>query len=202
MLKGVKVFATLLAGMFLGALILFGIYTKNLIQPVAKTDSTILLQNLKKVCKLVTVEGNVSNILDHKDYVGFDFYPLRKKAILKVDAKVSAGYDLEQLSFEIDEQKSLISIKNFPEAEILSVDMDVKYYDISESFFNSFSEEELNDLNVMAKDLITLNAYNSELMKTAETKAMEVLDIIRIIVETSGWNIVYEKEVAVPVHKH
>lgn len=190
----------LLVGAALGVLVIYSIYQNQLTKRVSKTDATLLLKNIEKVCKLVTVEGNVSNILDHHDYIGFDLYPLRKKAILKVDAKVSAGYDLEKLSFKIDESANLITIKNFPRAEILSIDMDVQYYDVSESIFNSFSEKELTDLNTNAKELIRLKAYNSQLMQEAETKALEVLDIIRLIAEAAGWTVMYERELDVEFH--
>jgi len=195
-----KNIALLLFGGLLGVLFIYGVYMNRFTKTVSKTDASLLLQNIEKVCKLVTVEGNVSNILDHQDYIGFDFYPLRKKAILKVDAKVSAGYDLEKLSFNIDESDNLITIKNFPQAEILSIDMDVQYYDVSESIFNSFSEKELTDLNSNAKELIRLKAYNSQLMQEAESKALEVLDIIRLIAEAAGWTVMYEKELDVEFH--
>ncbi len=190
----------LFVGMAIAIALLSGYSYYNLTKTVAKSDATLLLQSIEKVCKLVTVEGNVSNILDHEDYIGFDIYPLRKKAILKVDAKVSAGYDLEKLSFNIDEATNLITINNFPKAEILSIDMDVQYYDISESIFNSFNEKELTGLNTTAKDLIRLKAYNSQLMQQAESKAMEVLDIVRIIAEAAGWTVVYQKEFDVEFH--
>lgn len=192
--------ALLLIGIAIGVSALLGFYQFKLTQTVSKQDATLLLQNIEQVCKLVTVEGNVSNILDHTDYVGFDIYPFRKKAILKVDAKVSAGYDLEKLAFSIDETSQLITIKNFPKAEILAIDMDVQYYDLSESIFNSFDEKELTDLNATAKDLIRLKAYNSQLMNEAETKALEVLDIIRLIAEAAGWTVVYQKEFDVEFH--
>lgn len=195
-----KKIVLLLIGIAIGVTLLLGFYRYQLTKTVSKQDATLLLQNIERVCKLVTVEGNVSNILDHTDYVGFDVYPFRKKAILKVDAKVSAGYDLEKLAFNIDESTRLITIKNFPQAEILAIDTDVQYYDLSESIFNSFDEKELTDLNATAKDLVRLKAYNSQLMQEAESKAMEVLDIIRLIAEAAGWTVVYEKEFDVEFH--
>jgi len=195
-----KKVAWVLVGIAIGVFSLLGIYRYHLTKTIAKTDATLLLQSFEKVCKLVTVEGNVSNILDHKDYIGFDVYPFRKKAILKVDAKVSAGYDLEKLSFTINEATNLITIKNFPKAEILSIDTDIQYYDVSESIFNSFDEKELTELNATAKDLIRLKAYNSQLMQEAESKAMEILDIIRLLAEAAGWSVVYQKDFDVEFH--
>ena len=80
-----KQIVLLLLGIAIGVSLLLGFYKYKLTKTVSKEDATLLLQNIEKVCKLVTVEGNVSNILDHTDYVGFDVYPFRKKAILKVE---------------------------------------------------------------------------------------------------------------------
>jgi len=194
-MKSIKQLFLLLLGITIGIAGVLALHYYQLYKKSEQTNSTLLLQNMQKVCKLVTVEGHVSNILDHQDYIGFDLYPFQKKAIVKVDAKVSAGYDLEKLEFQIDEASRLITIKDFPTAEILSIDTDIQYYDVSESIFNSFSEKELTELNSNAKELIRLKAYNSQLMQEAEAKAMEVLDIIRLIAEAAGWQVVYQKEI-------
>jgi len=187
-------FLILLLGIVIGAISLYFInqyfFKKNTI-----TNSEILLENIKKVCKLTTVEGEFTDILDHKEYLRFDFYPFQKKAILKIKANVSAGYDLEKLSFEINDATRKITVSEFPDAEILSVDMDVQYFNISEGIFNSFSEEELTELNVMAKDLITLKAYNSILLNDAEAKAFDLLESLRLMAESFGWQLVFEREI-------
>ncbi|MBK9982670.1 MAG: DUF4230 domain-containing protein [Saprospiraceae bacterium] len=45
-------------------------------------------------------------------------------------------------------------ISGMPPAEILSVDHDLDYYDLSEGFFNSFSTEDYNKINADAKDFV------------------------------------------------
>lgn len=192
----VNSFLVLILGILLGALSLYFI-NQQFFLTKSTTNSEVLLENIKKVCKLTTVEGEFTDILDHKEYVRFDFYPFQKKAILKVKAKVAAGYNLEQLNFEIDESTHQIVVSQFPEAEILSVDTDIQYFDISEGIFNSFTEEELTELNVMAKDLITLKAYNSILLKDAEVKAFELLESLRLIAESFDWQLVFEREIPI-----
>lgn len=192
-------FLTLVLGILLGAISLYFI-NQYFIKKSAVTNSEVLLENIKKVCKLTTVEGEFTDILDHKEYVRFDFYPFQKKAILKVKAKVAAGYNLEQLNFEINDATRQIVVSEFPKTEILSVDMDVQYFDISEGIFNSFTEEELTNLNAMAKDLITLKAYNSILLKDAEAKALDLLESLRLMAESFGWQLVFEREIAIDNH--
>jgi len=189
-------FLVLILGFLIGAISLYFFYPK-FFKSKSTTNSEILLENIKKVCKLTTVEGAFTDILDHKEYVGFDFYPFQKKAILKVKANVSAGYNLEQLHFEINDATRQIVVSKFPEAEILSVDTDIQYFDISEGIFNSFTAEELTELNEMAKDLITLKAYNSILLKDAEVKAFELLESLRLIAESFSWQLVFEREIPI-----
>lgn len=190
----VKSILIFIIGMAIGASILYWFYMSVLPKHHNTTNSETLLKNIQNVCKMVTVEGDFTNLIDHKDFIGIDWPILRKKAILKVNAKVSAGYDLEQLQFSLSEKERTMRIKNFPKASIISVEPDIKYYDLQQGFFNSFSEEELTELNKMAKDIITLKAYNSELMQQAENQGLEILNMIRLMAETAGWSVIYEQE--------
>lgn len=192
-------FLVFILGILLGAISLY-FANQLLFSSKTTTNSKILLENIKKVCKLSTVEGEFTDILDHKEYVRFDFYPFQKKAILKVKATIAAGYNLEQLHFEANNATQQIVISKFPDAEILSVDMDIQYFDISEGIFNSFTEEELTELNMMAKDLITLKAYNSILLKDAEEKAFELLQSLRLMAESFGWQLIFEREISIDSH--
>jgi len=192
-------FFILILGFLLGVVSLYFV-NQRFFSRSSTTNSEILLENIRKVCKLTTVEGEFTDILDHKEYLKFDFYPFQKKAILKIKAKVAAGYNLEALHFEINNANRQIVISQFPSAEILSVDMDVQYFDISEGIFNSFTEEELTELNAMAKDLITLKAYNSILLQDAEAMAFEQLENLRLMAESFGWQLVFEQEIPINMH--
>jgi len=190
-IKSVLIF---IVGMLLGAAILYWMYLSIIPKHHTQSNSETLLKNIQNVCKMVTVEGDFTNLIDHKDFIGIDWPILRKKAILKVNAKVSAGFDLEQLQFSLSDKEKTMRIKNFPKASIISVEPDIQYYDLQQGFFNAFSEEELTELNKMAKDIVTLKAYNSELMQQAENQGLEILNMIRLMAETAGWKVVYEQE--------
>ena len=110
----------------------------NMFQKHQEESATVMLNKIEKVVKLVAVEGNISEIYDYKDYYSFDIAPFRKKALVRVNAKVSAGYNFEKMEVIIDEEARIITIINFPDAEILSIDHDLDYYDISQGTFNRF----------------------------------------------------------------
>lgn len=159
-------------------------------------EAQVLLSRIEKVSKLVTVDGYFSEVYDYKDYYGYDWKIFRKKALIRVKAKVSVGYDLENISVEVDESSRTISIGGLPEPTILSIDHDLDYYDLSEGTFNSFSTADLTKLQDQAKNYIAAKAENSDLIDQAEERGQEILQSIAWMVESHGWTlIVHEKEI-------
>jgi len=160
-------------------------------QPKASVDSTVVLEKLKKVLKLVTVEGNYSELMEYEDYKLLDIWGLRKKAIIKVNGKVLVGFDLEKVEVDVDEKARVIRIKRLPAPQILAVDTDLSYYDIEEGVFNSFSEEELTALGTKAKHLIRTKAAENKLIEEANASLIDNLDIITLTAKAQGWEIRY-----------
>ncbi len=158
-------------------------------EKVVEADGTVLLEKVQRVAKMITVEGYFSELYDHKEHYWYDISPLRKKALLKVAAKVSIGYDLQKMEFEVDPIQRTLLIKYFPDPEVLSIDTDVSYYDLQEGLFNQFDEKDLTSINAKAKDLIRQKANNSDLMLQAEDQANEIRDLIKFIAEESGWTV-------------
>jgi hypothetical protein len=154
-------------------------------------NSKVLLEKIQKVYKMIVVEGEFADILDRKEYYGWDLPGLRKRAIVKVKGKVSVGYNLENLRIDLDSTNRTMRIVNLPEPEILAIDTDVNYYDIENGVFNSFSPQELSQLHAAAKDTIRANALRSQMMQTARQQATEMLGLITQIATESGWKVEY-----------
>ena len=160
-------------------------------------QSSVLLEKVKTVAKLVSVEGYFSEIYTYKN----DWEPIpnpifsptfRKQAITIVKAKVSIGYDLEKMTFEADHANKVLRIGNIPDPEIISLDHDIEYYDIQESTFNSFTKKEMNQLNASAKEFIRKKALESDLLLQAEEQGNQMIEIIKFMVEESGWTVEYD----------
>jgi hypothetical protein len=152
-------------------------------------QNSVLLEKVKQVAKLITVEGYFSEIYDYKDYYGYDWRIFRKKALIRVKAKVSVGYDLGQMKYTSHPDQKKIIISALPMPNIIAIDHDLDYYDISEGTFNTFSKEDYNHLNAQAKSYIEKVALESGLLKQAEKQGMEFLLTIRFLVEGSGWTL-------------
>lgn len=158
----------------------------------SKVDSTIVVQRIQKVLKLVTVEGNFSELMSYKDFDYVDFPGFRKDALVRVNAKVSVGYNLENLKITTNEKDKTIVIQQMPKPEILSIDTDIKFENLSSGFFTSFSEAELSKLNRLGKEKIREKALNAEITKQAEEQKKDMLDLIFYMAKQNGYKIIVE----------
>lgn len=155
----------------------------------AEEESQVILEKIKKVFKIVVVEGEFADVFRYQDFYGWDLPGFRKTAILKVKAKVSVGYDLEQLKITFDHGNRIIYIENLPEPEIIAIDPDISYFDLEDGIFNTFDEKTLTKLNKTAKDTIRSTALKSSLIPAARSQAIEMLDMITGVAKESGWKV-------------
>ena len=185
-----------LLGLVLGAILMywfFSLFSRKKNKEVTKQQSTILLDKIRSVCKLVSVEGDFAEIHHYENTKeGFmSLFRSRKKALVVVKAKAQIGYDLAKLNLRADERRKKIILENFPEPEILSVEPDLQFYDIKNGLFNSFSPDDMTKLNQEAKELIKQKIPDSGLMDTAKKEALQAVLLVEKIVETIGWTLDY-----------
>lgn len=183
-------------GLILGAILmywLFSLFRRKKNKEVTKQQSTILLDKIRSVCKLVSVEGDFAEIHHYENTKeGFmSLFRSQKKALVVVKAKAQIGYDLAKLNLRADDSKKKIILENFPEPEILSVEPDLQFYDIKNGLFNSFSPDDMTKLNQEAKELIKQKIPESGLMETAKKEALQAVLLVEKIVETIGWTMDY-----------
>ena len=153
-------------------------------------QATVLLEKVRTVARMVTVEGQFSEIVNYKNYWAYDWGPLRKKALVRVQAKVSVGYDLSEIQLEaVPEDKRLVMTWD-PTPKILSVEHEMDYYDLTEGTFNNFTEADYNRINGLAIDQIRNKALNSSLFEAADRQARDILDMIGVLVDGMGWQFV------------
>ncbi len=182
---------------------LFGIWAARMYyqepEITTETDATVLLQNIKDVCKLVTVEAELQEIYDEKSNRNVTVYlPLptnftfSKKASIEVYGKVLVGYDLEKITIDIDSTNKVLYIRNLPNPEIISIEHDVKYRSLDESFFNSFTPNDFTQLNKSAKAVLKQKAIEEKLFERAEEQGSEVLSVIQFMASGFGWKTIVQ----------
>lgn len=170
---------------------------RNLPEPETTIkNSTVLLNKVEQVCKLVTVEGNFSELYDETNIRRFTVYvpmpstfAFSKKAILQVEGKVLVGYDLKNIKITADSTRKRMVLSHIPEPEILSVDHSIAYKNLSESFFNSFGPDDYTRLNANAKAMLREKVQDSELMQKAQLEGNQLIRIMDFIVRSAGWSL-------------
>ncbi len=161
-------------------------------------QATVLLDRIRTVTKLVVLEGYFSEIYDYQDYYGFDLSFFRKKALIRIQAKVSVGFDLNKLNIRTDAGSKTVRMSAIPAPEILSIDHNLDYYDIQEGAFNSFSPDDYNRLNDKARDYVRKKALDSDLFTRALERREDIYNTIRFLVESMGWTLEIEQPAAFP----
>jgi len=166
-------------------------FKKRTRKSITERQSVVLLEKIKNVCKLVTVEGDFSEVYHYENTKErfLNLITSKKKAILLINAKAQIGYNLSKLKLQANSDSKTIFITDFPQAEILTIETDLKYYDKTEGLFNKFEAEDLTTLNKEAKQFIIDKIPESGLIETANKELLEAIDIITNIVETIGWKV-------------
>jgi hypothetical protein len=133
-----------------------------------RQESTLLLERIEKVFKVVVAEGYFTEIYDHsskKELMGL--FKINKKALVISRAKVSVGFDFGKMKVRREESSRKLIIESFPAAEILSIDTDYKFYDIDHGWLNKFDHEDYTNILNEAKKVMQDKALTSDLPKVA-----------------------------------
>ena len=181
--------------LLLGACLLVFFITREAYRPSPSSEQvngTVLLERVRPVLKLITVEGEFSELYDHTDSWTYNSLlaaipSFRKRAILRVKAKVSVGYDLNGMKLTTDEATRTVTLEVSPEPEVLSIDHDVDYYDLDEGLFNHFSPQELTAISAKAKQQVLGQVRASGLFTEAKKQQQDIIGVVRSLVEGAGW---------------
>jgi len=186
-----------LLGLLLGAILTyFGLNYLKLQKKneVTSAQSVILMEKMRKVWKLITVEGDFAEIYHYENTKErfLSMISSKKKAILLINAKAHVGFDLSKIKMEAINEKKVVKLTEFPKPEVLSLETDLKYYDKKEGLFNKFDSSDLTELNIKAKDFVMSKIPESGLLETAKNEALEAVLMMQSIVETIGWTLDYQ----------
>ncbi len=183
-------------GLILGAISmywLFSFFRKKQSKEITTHQSTVLLEKIRSVCKLISVEGDFAEIYKYENTKErfLSLVSSKKKALIVIKAKAQIGYDLKKILMHADDGKKKIILTNFPEPEVLSISPEMEFYDVKNGLFNTFTPDDLTTLNQEAKNHILEKIPESGLMDTARKEALQTVLLIEKIVETIGWKLDY-----------
>ncbi|MFD2519565.1 DUF4230 domain-containing protein [Emticicia soli] len=156
-----------------------------------RRESTLLLERIEKVFKVVVAEGYFTEIYDHssrKDFWGL--FKINKKALVVSRAKVSVGFDFGKMKVRRDETTRKLIVEEFPVAEVISIDTDYKFYDIDQGWLNKFSHEDYTNILNEAKKLMQEKALESDLPRVANRQVGLMMNQLAAAV---NWEIDYRQ---------
>lgn len=186
----------LFLGLAIGAIVSYFIFKRFSIsrkRNLVEQQSVVLLDKMRKVSKLITVEGEFAEIYHHENtqekFLGL--FTSKKKAIVLINAKTLIGFDFRKIKMHADNHKKTIVLSEFPQPEVLSIEPNLQFYDIQNGFMNKFSSEDLTKVNKEAKEHILQKIPESDLMQTASQEALEAIVLMENLVATIGWKLDY-----------
>lgn len=156
-----------------------------------KEEIQVVVNSIKNMSKLVVSKANFSEIYNYSDSKKYFYETISfdKKAIVTVNATVEVGYDLSKLDIQIDSLQKKIYINKMPDEEI-TISPDVKYFDLQQSQFNTFSKTDLNKINQKSIDKIKESIKLTNLKTAAKTRFFEEISKIYQLSAIYGWEVV------------
>ena len=183
-------------GLALGAIAAYFLFSRFNFKSKSENtsaQSVILIDKIKKVCKFITVEGDFSEIY-HYENVKEKWLSLvlgKKKAIILIEAKALVGFDLTKIKMEANNKTRTITLTNFPEPELMSVETDFRYYDKKQGWANPFTASDLTEITTEAKQHIIDKVPQSGLLEEASKQALDTIHLMETLVETINWKLDY-----------
>ena len=181
---------TFAAGFFMH----YGINSKATVQ--TSTEVNVLYEEIKTVCKLVAVEGTYSERFDSLNEKSVPIlyplpykYKLSKEATIFVTGRLMVGYDMSKMEIKMDSASKTVRLSKVPSPEVLAIDHDVKYENIEESWFNSFTADDFTALNKSAKEAVRKRGVSDDLIYRAEKEGNQMIQIINLLAENAGWTV-------------
>ena len=186
----------LFIGLAFGAIVAYFIFTRfnfKLKRGTTNTQSVLLMEKIRKVCKFITVEGDFSEIY-HYENVKEKWLSLllgKKKAIILIEAKAFIGFDLTKIKMDANNKTRTVTLTNFPAPELMTVETDFRYYDKKQGWANPFTAADLTEITNEAKQHIIDKVPHSGLLEEASKQAMDTIYLIETLVETINWKLDY-----------
>lgn len=187
----------ILFGIVLGVVILFSFKycdDKRESEALVTEQSLLIEQQVKSVSKLVVTEGHFSEVFTYKDSkeIFNEYFKADKKALVVVNAEVSVAYDLSKITYDINKENKILTIKDIPEAE-LKINPDIEYYDIQADYLNPFEAKDYNAIKEQVKSSLRKKFEKSDLKANSKNRLISELAKFYILTNSMGWTLQYNE---------
>ncbi len=170
-------------------------YYKPVIKNHQKEEIQVVVNSVKNLSKLVVAKANFSEVYNYSDSEKYfyNYFSFDKKAIVTVTASVEVGYDLSKLEIEVDSIAKKIIINKIPKEEVV-ISPNVKYFDLQQSTFNTFTKETLNKINEKSIEKIKETIAITGLKEEAKKRLIEELSKIYKLSSIYNWEVIDNTE--------
>lgn len=156
-------------------------------------QAQIIVSQIRSLKNLIVTEGVFSETYSYqnsKNYF-YNFFQFEKRALLIVNAKVQVSYNLGLLETKIDTVNKTITIKKIPEPSV-EIIPDIRYFDMQQSAFNTFSNQDLNQLQKEAIKRIETTSETVKLKERAKKDLIRQLKSIYLLSNAMDWKLIDE----------
>lgn len=159
-------------------------------------NSMLIQQQIENVSKLIVTEGHFAEVYNYKDsqLLFGTLMTSKKKALVVVNAEVTAAYDLGEIEFEVDEASKTLRIKSIPEPEI-KINPDFEYYDVTADYFNPFGAADYNLIKKNINASLMKKVEASSLKNNAQNRLISELQKFYILTNSMEWSLEYQGQV-------
>jgi hypothetical protein len=179
----------------IASFLIFKLFFKGGMKEKTREQSLLLMEKIRRVCKFIIMERDFSEIFHYqnvKDKIA-NFLLGIKKGVILIKAQARTGLDLNKIEMDSTPEKKTISLKNFSQPLMLSIDTDFSYYDKLEGWANKFNSEGLTEVTRNAKQHIIDKVTESSLMDQAKKEAVLAIKMMEGLAATIGWSPAYNE---------
>lgn len=159
-----------------------------------ETETAIIEQQIKNVGKLIVTEANYAQVLTYSNNkeLLYGLLDAKKKAIITVNTKATIAYDLSKVKTRLDPKTKTVYIEQIPYPE-LSISPSIEYYDITQDYFNPFTEKDYNTIKKRVEEKYKKELKSDKLYAQAQNRLLSELQKIYFLTSTLGWTLTYNK---------
>ncbi len=138
-------------------------------------ESAPVVQAVRKILRLATVEIEVSDVLRVAEVRSFLFVDIPKSATLRLRGRVLGGFDLDS-GFDLEARREAKALfLRLPKARILAIDPRIEWFDEKAGWLNPITPEDRTRWLTWARAALGKAAKDAGLAQKSEERAREVI---------------------------
>jgi Protein of unknown function (DUF4230) len=142
---------------------------------VSRFDSAPVVQSVRKIAKLATVEIVVADVVRYEEVKTFLFLDIPKSATLRIRGRVLGGFDLDRgAAIRADPDRKIVRVV-LPRPGIVAIDPHIEWFDEKSGWLNPITPEDRTRWLLWARGELGRSARAAGLEEKAKAHARELI---------------------------